>query len=79
MEKRVKVIFRGRPNLTPPKIGEGAKGEGKANFLFMDGFEWGKRVSCLELSTSLKFLERGEEANFFVFGHFLCFNESFCL
>ena len=43
----------------------------------MDGFEWGKGVSCLELSTSLKFLERGEEANFFVIGHFLCFNGIF--
>ena len=65
MGKLGKVLFRGRPNLIPPSkiffgFEEGAKGGGaNLTFWFMDGFEWGKGESCLELSPKLKFLERG--------------------
>ena len=61
------------PNFSLVK-GRGKKKRAKLTFcLWMDL----SGESCLELSPNLKFLERGEEANFFVFGHFLCFNNIF--
>ena len=73
MEKKVKVIFRGRPNLIPsPKFflvrGRGEKKRAKLTFcLWMDL----SGESCLELSPNLKFLERGEETNLFFLTFFM--------